>query len=319
MDPRVIRRFDGRCTAFVREREDRRQGGNVRAATDHSQTDTPQADPNRSRSELAEARAAWQVKHLLDSALSASSESDAVSEDETGAARHLFASPEEASANVKAVATRFGACLAGIARVNPLWVYSCDSNGNPVELPEWVRCAVVMAVAMSREQIRQSPSPIAAAAVGRGYSAMAAVTVSVAEYISQLGHHALPSGNDTVLSIPLAIDAGLGTLGRNGLLLTSEYGPFVRLCKVFTDLPLAPDGPTADSPDTYCATCALCAKACPAGAISEAPEPSFETAGPCSRPGVFRWAVDGERCLSFWRENGTSCATCIAVCTYGVT
>lgn len=317
IDPSAIRRFDGRCTAFAREREDRPQSGHVRAASGRRQPDTPDADVDRDRCELAEARAAWRVKCLLDSALPASSEDDAVSQNETSLARYLFASPEEASADIKAVATRFGACLSGITRINPLWVYSHDGNGNPLELPEWVGFAVVIAVAMSREQIRQSPGPIAAAAVGRGYSAMAAVTVSVAEYISLLGYRALPSGNDTALSIPLAIDAGLGTLGRNGLLLTSEHGPFIRLCKVFTDLPLAPDGPAGDSPDTYCATCARCATACPVEAISDAPEPSFETAGPCNRPGVARWAVDAERCLSFWQENGTDCSTCIAVCPYG--
>lgn len=316
VDAGLIRRFDGRCTAFVREREDRPHGGHTHAASAHRQPGAPDTGLDRSRLELAEARASWRVKHLLDSALSGSGAGDVVSQDETGPARYVFASPEEAGANVKAVATRFGGCLAGITRVNPLWVYSHNGDGSPVELPEGVEFAVVIAVAMSREQIRQSLSPIAAAAVGRGYSAMATVTVSVAEYIGLLGYRALPSGNDTALSIPLAIDAGIGTLGRNGLLLTSDYGPFVRLCKVFTDLPLAPDGPTAESPDAYCATCDRCATACPAGAISDAPEPSFETAGPCSRPGVFRWAVDGERCLASWRENGTSCSTCIAVCPY---
>jgi len=44
--------------------------------------------------------------------------------------------------------------------------------------------------------------------------------------------------NDTALSIPLAIDAGLGELGRNGLLITAEYGYCIRLCKIFTNLPL---------------------------------------------------------------------------------
>ena len=65
----------------------------------------------------------------------------------------------------------------------------------------------------------------------------------LAEFIRILGYKAIPMGNDTSLSIPLAIDAGLGELGRHGLLITPEYGPCVRLCKVFTDLPLEPDKP----------------------------------------------------------------------------
>jgi len=38
------------------------------------------------------------------------------------------------------------------------------------------------------------------------------------------------------------VDAGLGELGRNGLLVTPEFGSRVRLCKVFTELPLQPLG-----------------------------------------------------------------------------
>ena len=40
---------------------------------------------------------------------------------------------------------------------------------------------------------------------------------------------------------PLAIMAGLGELSRIGILITPEFGPRVRLCKVFTDLPLQAD------------------------------------------------------------------------------
>lgn len=43
--------------------------------------------------------------------------------------------------------------------------------------------------------------------------------------------------NDISLSIPLAIEAGLGELGRNGLLITKDFGPCVRLCKIFTTCP----------------------------------------------------------------------------------
>ena len=53
------------------------------------------------------------------------------------------------------------------------------------------------------------------------------------------------------ITIPMAVDAGLGELGRNGLLLTEKYGPRVRLCKVFTDLPLEPDEPIDLGPSIF--------------------------------------------------------------------
>ena len=59
------------------------------------------------------------------------------------------------------------------------------------------------------------PRPIAGAATGLGYSRMIEVAVKMAEFVRNLGYNAIPMGNDTALSHPLAVDAGLGELGRN--------------------------------------------------------------------------------------------------------
>ena len=40
-----------------------------------------------------------------------------------------------------------------------------------------------------------------------------------------------------------ALEAGLGNLGVNGLLLTPEFGPRVRFVSILTDAPLVPDKP----------------------------------------------------------------------------
>ena len=33
---------------------------------------------------------------------------------------------------------------------------------------------------------------------------------------------------------------------------------------------------------------------------------------PSNNPGVLKWYVDPDKCLAFWRVNGTSCANCIS-------
>jgi epoxyqueuosine reductase len=317
IDLSTIQRFDARANAFGHARVEHRCDRSEGAESAHHEVTAREADPDGRQRELAEAQAAWAVERLLWRA-SSQAGAECGHGDSTRAAPYVFADPDQASADVKAVATRFGGSVVGITRVHPLWLYSHDGSGELVELPEGVQYAIVVAVAMPREQIGRSPGPMAAAATGRGYSAMAAVAISVAEYLRHLGYRAIPCGNDTALSIPLAVDAGLGTMGRSGLLLTSEYGPFVRLCKVFTDLPLSPDTPQANGAEPHCATCGRCAAACPAGAISDAPDPNFEITGPWNRPGVLRWPVNGPRCLAFWERNGASCATCIAVCPYGM-
>lgn len=314
IDPRAVRRFDARCTGFALARRAGEEGS-FALNPSHCEEKTEGAGAEKARLELAEASAAWAIRRRLRGALAGGQEDEA--DVAVGRPRHTFASPEAAAANVKAVARRFGGCLVGITRADPMWLYSHDDAGSRVELPAGVELAVVIAVEMVREEVNKSPGLPASAATARGYSAMTAVGASVAEYLRQLGYRAVPSGNDTALSIPLAIDAGLGVMGRSGLLLTPQYGPCMRLCKVFTDLPLATDEPKSTGAEAVCGKCSRCVRACPPRAISGAREPSFETLGAYNRPGVLRWPVNAERCLGFWRENGTNCANCIAACPFG--
>ncbi|MBN2619720.1 4Fe-4S dicluster domain-containing protein [candidate division WOR-3 bacterium] len=149
-----------------------------------------------------------------------------------------------------------------------------------------------------------------------GYSRIAYCVACVAEFIRSLGYHALPMGNDTALSIPLSIDAGLGELGRLGLLVTPEHGPCVRISKIFTDIPLVPDRPVAFGVREFCSQCTRCADACHAKAIQQTPQPSFNVVCPSNNTGIERWAVDHDRCYGFWIENGSDCSNCIAACPY---
>jgi reductive dehalogenase len=146
---------------------------------------------------------------------------------------------------------------------------------------------------------------------------MATLSASLAKYIRALGYPAIPSGNDTAQSIPLAIDAGLGELGRNGLLLSPEYGPRQRICKVLTDLPLVADQPIDFGIQSYCETCHACASACPVDAILWEDRTTEQTSI-SNRKGILRWPVNVSRCYLFWQENGTDCSNCIAACPWAL-
>lgn len=63
----------------------------------------------------------------------------------------------------------------------------------------------------------------------------------------------------------LAQEAGLGYIGRHGLLVHPEYGAQVRYCSILTDLEFAPD----EKVEADCGTCRNCITACPARAITE--------------------------------------------------
>ena len=64
----------------------------------------------------------------------------------------------------------------------------------------------------------------------------------------------------------VAAVAGLGGIGLNRLLVTPEFGPFVRLGTIITDVSLGADGSLDENP---CDQCGLCRTACPAEAIKE--------------------------------------------------
>lgn len=219
---------------------------------------------------------------------------------------------------IKKAAKFFGASLVGICKLDRRWIYSHTRSGTPIRIPESLKYAVVMAVEMDPIGIGTSPAVPAAIATGNGYSKMAFILACLGEFIRGLGYKAVQMGNDTALSIPISIDAGLGQIGRNGLLITPKFGPRIRLCKVFTDLSLKPDKPIDFGVTEYCKKCRKCAKACKVKAISDKVEPSFEGTCPSNNVGVLKWYVNAELCYNFWCDNGISCSTCITACPYNI-
>jgi epoxyqueuosine reductase len=109
-----------------------------------------------------------------------------------------------------------------------------------------------------------------------------------------------------------ATRAGLGWIGRHCQLVTKEFGPWVRLGTVFTDMEL-PCGPPRER--SFCGRCRRCVEACPAGAL---------TGGTWS-PGLPREAILDARACDQWKKehykqyhHGHNCGICAAVCPYGL-
>ena len=108
-----------------------------------------------------------------------------------------------------------------------------------------------------------------------------------------------------------ATRAGLGWVGRNCQLVTRQYGPWVRLGTVFTDMELACGSPVERSD---CGGCFRCVEACPAVALT----------GETWVPGLPREQIlDAAACDRWKKEHyfeyhqGHNCGICAAVCPYG--
>lgn len=103
--------------------------------------------------------------------------------------------------------------------------------------------------------------------------------------------------------------AGIGFSGKNTMMITKEFGSWVYLGEMITNIPFIPDKPVENS----CGDCRICLDACPTGALVQGGQ------------------LNAQRCLAFLTQTkdflpdefrakvGTrvyGCDTCQAVCPY---
>jgi len=247
-----------------------------------------------------------------------------------------FDSKESATSALKKAAKLYGADLVGIAPYDERWLYKSEvympidfytgkliqskmDLRRPVDFGFQPKSVVVLAYEMDYDAYQTQPSEIGGAATTLGYSRMIENALRVATFLRGLGYNAHHAGNDISLSVPVAIQAGLGESSRMGLLVTEEFGARVRIAKVYTDLELAFDKPKTFGVKTFCEKCKKCSRVCPAGAISNITKTTDKENKPCNisnGTGVDKWYNDGMKCLHFWGENGTECGVCVAQCFY---
>jgi len=145
---------------------------------------------------------------------------------------------------------------------------------------------------------------------GNGYLALAVPASMRVDQKRHLGH---------ISHKPFAWAAGLGWIGRNGLLINPTYGSRIRLATVLTDMMLKPGKPI----DNRCGECKLCVVTCPSKALKYS---KFEVR-PSSRKEIFDAGKCYERLLKneellaqkhhMVEHAATVCGMCIKVCPFG--
>ena len=224
--------------------------------------------------------------------------------------------PQTISRDIKKAARFFGADLVGICKLDRRWVYSHLFAGGPNELPEEYQYAVVMGFAEEYNMLKYFPSYIADAATSMGYSRMAIANAYLAEFLRGMGFKAIDcTTNDVALSIPMAMQAGFGELGRNGLLITPEFGPRIRVSKVITNVPLIADGPIEFGVTEFCNVCKKCAAQCPSQAIIFG-DRITEPHNVSNAAGELKWPINAEKCRMYWGKMNKPCTNCVSVCPF---
>jgi len=210
-------------------------------------------------------------------------------------------------------ALKLGAVSVGITRLRDYHLYSTVGRGpdygSPVTLDH--PNAIALTVEMDHATLQHAPLAPTVMESAQQYVASGVIAVQLAELIRRLGYRARAhiDGDYRVVCPLVARDAGLGEIGRMGLLMTPMLGPRVRIAVVTTDLPLIPDERRPD-PTVLdaCTRCRKCADVCPASAIPEDGRRRID--------GTIRWRIDSEACFTFWCRTGTDCARCVIACPY---
>lgn len=246
-------------------------------------------------------------------------------------------SPEDNARILKVAMRQMGATDIGIVRLDDRTrklIYRVDVDGKelvfadveqPSEddhrrvIPNRAEWAIVFTVQMSDEAMRRAPTKIAEQATLSAYQRGLVIQAGTQEFLRGLGYMGLGEAATNALGIApaLAVMSGLGELSRQNRVITPEHGPMVRIFKMITDLPLAPDKPIDAGITHFCKTCKKCAEACPPSALSFEEEPGWQPVGEWGNPGHQAWFEDSVRCKTYWYESaGTNCSICFAVCPF---
>ena len=231
--------------------------------------------------------------------------------------------PKVMSAHIKRVAKYLGASDVGIMRVRAPFLYAegaypdegTGSTGaaatptTPEEAAERYPYAIALVYAWDYEMGRAHRHRVGDAAYHFGAEHLRATYANLASYIKELGYSVVQR---VATPMPVALAAGLGEIGRHGMLITERFGARVHLgSPILTDMPLVSDEAIDIGVTDFCKVCNKCATACPTNSIT--------TKGKEVVNGIEKYKINWETCyrlrphvVDYW----SSCLTCVAVCPY---
>nr|UZH91502.1 reductive dehalogenase [uncultured bacterium] len=240
----------------------------------------------------------------------------------------LELSPAEMTAKIKKVARWFGAEQVGICEITddlkPYFYkkgrasgyYTAPhpdyaDEGRDIPWPYPYKYCIVMGDIADPNTARAQRGPLVEASAKIACADSDFPPLYLESIIRTLGYDAKgsPFSDKDIIEAPIAVAAGIGELGRSGLVI-SPWGAHMRLSEVFTNMPLVPDKPMDFGLQDFCKACKKCADNCPAGAIDGSDEPSEQHV----TAKVVKWAWDEKKCLS--RRLAYGCSSCQTVCPW---
>ncbi len=225
--------------------------------------------------------------------------------------------PEKAADIVKNFTLHLGADLVGICRIDPDLVYSHRGEIHYGKVKDWGKeikdlppYAVVFLTKMNHDHVISAPHTPTVAESAHLYARGAYISTLLARWFAHMGYKGVAehTRNYNIPLPPLAADAGLGEVGRQGYLIAPGMGARSRIFAVLTDMPLAVDSPISIGAEEFCKACKKCADSCPSKSIPQGEKTIYN--------GFSKWKLDEDACYDFWSRVGTDCSICMAICPF---
>lgn len=217
------------------------------------------------------------------------------------------------SESLRNIILKLGGVAVGITDLDSKFIYKFkgrfDSEyGKRIKLNH--PTAILFLVEMDYLNMQFAPKAHTIFESANQYYNAALISKILEKIIIQLGYDAKAhyDAHYDVILPPLAVQAGLGELGRNNILIADKYGSRVRIGAITTDLPLITNKPISLGADKFCSVCKKCSENCPSKAL--------EMDDKIEVNGVHKWPTNIENCYTIWRKYGTDCGICMAVCPF---
>jgi len=197
-----------------------------------------------------------------------------------------------------------GVDLIGYTPVNEDFIFK--------DLKVFGKNAVILGMEMLWSEMKKAPHVDTEIECFRVYYELGEITIKMTEFLKEKGykseaHH--PFGGK-LLFPPHAVQAGLGIVGRNGIVITPEFGPRQRWGMITTDaeLPVIVKRDFSEM-EEYCKNCGSCVKNCKGGAAYEEPIEKVEGSGVLTH-------IERSKCIASILEN-SYCSVCLKICPQG--
>ena len=188
--------------------------------------------------------------------------------------------PKALSKHIKQVSEHFGAHVVGIAAVHPSMLYSGsrypDDGTGATDAARGMKgsddtatkypYAICLSTVWDYNMVQAHRHHIGDHSYHFSQSRLQLIYANLAAYIRELGYEAV---QNRAQPMPTALAAGIGELGRNGMVITEKYGARIHLGDpILTNMPLVADKPIDIGVDDFCKICRKCATTCPTNSIT---------------------------------------------------